>query len=250
MLAESVVHDYKGRARFVSENYGESELAKRFGVTFYPVIFVDDVLVATPKDFYNMDPKAGGKYIPFKTAESHERFRADLSRMIDLILAGKKGAARAEAEPGKMQAAASVPAFSLTDLEGRSLSRKDLSGRVVVVEMWATWCPPCRGTLGWLGDLKKKYGDRIAVLALAVESEEADVRKLARELKLPLIWAMGTPERVGLFGDVSAVPTLFLFDREGSAAGAFYGAPPDLHEKAEAKLAALVPDRAGPPRRP
>lgn len=240
MLAESVVHDYRGRARFVSENYGASELAKRFGVTFYPVIFVDDVLVATPKDFFNMDPKASGRYIPFKSAESHERFRADLSRMIDLILAGRKDAARAEAAPGRMQAAASLPPVSLTDLEGRSLSRKDLAGRVVIVDMWATWCPPCRSTLGWLGELKKKYGDRLAVLALAVQSEESDVRKLARELKAPVTFAMGTPERVGLFGDVSAVPTLFLFDREGNAAGTFYGAPPDLHEKAEATLAALV----------
>lgn len=226
--------------RFVSENYGESELAKRFGVTFYPVIFVDDVLVATPKDFFNMDPKAAGRYIPFKSAESHDRFRADLSRMIDLVLAGKKTEARAEAEPGKMAAAASLPAISFTDLEGRRLSREDLAGRVVFVEMWATWCPPCRGTLGWLGALKKRYGDRIAVVALAVQSEEADVRKLARDLNLPLTWAMGTPELVGAFGDVSAVPTLFLFDRDGRSAGAFYGAPPDLHDRAEAKLAALL----------
>jgi thiol-disulfide isomerase/thioredoxin len=240
LLAESVVHDYRGRARFVSENYGASELAKRFGVTFYPVIFVDDVLVATPKDFFNMDPKASGKYIPFKSAESHERFRADLSRMIDLILAGKKDAARAAATPGRMQSVASLPSVSLTDLEGRSLSRKDLAGRVVIVEMWATWCPPCRGTLGWLGELKKKYGDRIAVLALAVQSEESDVRKVARELKVPLRFAMGTPERVGLFGDVSAVPTLFLFDREGQSAGTFYGAPPGLHVEAESKIASLL----------
>ena len=244
------MNDFQGRAKFVSENYGESELAKRFGVTFYPVIFVDDVLVATPKDFFNMDPKAAGRYIPFQRAESHERFRADLTRMIDLILAGRKDAARAEAAPGTMQAVPSLPAISLTDLDGRALSRADLAGRVVLVEMWATWCPPCRGTLGWLGELKKRYGDRLAVLALAVQSEEAAVRKVARELKLPLTWAMGTPERVGLFGDVSAVPTLFLFDRDGRSAGAFYGAPPDLHEKAEEKIAALVPDGAGPPRRP
>ena len=244
------MNDFQGRAKFVSENYGESELAKRFGVTFYPVIFVDDVLVATPKDFFNMDPKAAGRYIPFQSAESHERFRADLTRMIDLILAGRKDAARDEAAPGSMESAPSLPAISLTDLDGRALTRADLAGRVVLVEMWATWCPPCRGTLGWLGELKKRYGDRLAVLALAVQSEETAVRKVARELKLPLTWAMGTPERVGLFGDVSAVPTLFLFDRDGRSAGAFYGAPPDLHEKAEERIAALVPDAAGAPRRP
>ena len=53
---------FGGRARFVSENYGDSELAKRFGVTRYPAIFVDDVLVATPNDFgfYGKDDKGEG----------------------------------------------------------------------------------------------------------------------------------------------------------------------------------------------
>ena len=240
MLAESVVADYKGKARFVSENYGDSQLARRFGVTFYPVIFVDDVLIATPKDFYNENQNAKGRYIPFKSAASHERFREDLTRMIDLVLAGKKDAARAEAAPGKMETVAALPAITITDLDGRRLSREDLAGRAVLVEMWATWCPPCRGTLGWLGELKKRYGDRLAVVAVAVQSEEPNVRKLAEELKLPLTWAMGTPELTQAFGDISAVPTLFLFDREGKAAGAFYGAPPTLHGEAEARLAALL----------
>ena len=51
---------------------------------------------------------------------------------------------------------------------------------------------------------------------------------------------MGTPELVRAFGDVSAVPTLLVFDREGRSAGAFYGAPPGLHAEAEAKLAHLL----------
>jgi thiol-disulfide isomerase/thioredoxin len=240
LLAQSAVQDFKGRARFVSENYGDSKLAKRFGVTMYPAIFVDDVLVATPTDFYNMDERATGRYIPFKSAAAHERFRADLSRMIELTLAGRKDAARAEAAPGKASTVAELPAFSIMDLEGRRLSREELAGRVVLVEMWATWCPPCRGTLQWLGELKKRHGDRLAVVALAVQSEEAKVRKLTGELELPLRWALGTPEVVRTFGDVSAVPTLFVFDRAGKAAGVYYGAPPELHAQAEAKLATLL----------
>jgi thiol-disulfide isomerase/thioredoxin len=239
-LAQSVVQDFHGKVRFVSENCGDSQLAKRFGVNFYPVIFVDDVLVATPKDFYNVDSKATGRYIPFQSAASHEHFRADLSRMIELILAGKKEAARANASPGEMKAAAALPAITITDLDGKRLSKEDLAGRVVLVEMWATWCPPCRGTLGWLADLQKRYGDRLAVVAFAVQSEEAQVRKLVGELHLPLVWAMGPPEVVRDFGDVTAVPTLFLFDREGRSVASFYGAPPTLHAEAEARLASLL----------
>lgn len=238
-----MVQELGGKARFQEENYGDSELAKRFGVKRYPAIFVDDVLVATPKDFgfYGQGEGEGtGRYAPVRSAESHERFRKDLARMIDLILAGRKDAARAAAAPADSGEIAQLPDVRITDLDGKTLSRQDLAGRVVLVELWATWCPPCRGTLTWLGELKRRHGDRVAVVAIAVESGEADVRKLAGELNLPFTWTMGTPEMVRAFGDVSAVPTLLVFDSEGRAAGAFYGAPPGLHAEAEAKLASLV----------
>ena len=62
--------------------------------------------------------------------------------------------------------------------------------------------------LAWLGELKKRYGDRLVVVALALESEQANVRKLAADMGLPLTWAMGSPEVARAFGDISAVPTL------------------------------------------
>jgi len=212
-------------------------------VTRYPAIFVDDVLVATPNDFgfYGRGAKEeGGRYAPLKSAAAHQRFRADLTRMINLVLAGRTDAARAQAAPAKSGEIAAFPAVTLQTLDGKRVTRADLSGKVVLVEFWATWCPPCRGTLGWLGEVKKRYGDRIVVLAVAVESQEPDVRKLTKSLDLPLVWAMGSPEVARSFGDISAVPTLFLFDRSGRTAGAFYGAPPELHPQAEARVASLL----------
>jgi thiol-disulfide isomerase/thioredoxin len=242
LLAQSVVAEFGGKARFVSENYGDSRLAKRFGVTHYPAIFVEDVLVATPSDFgfYGKgEAQEGGRYAPLKSAASHERFRADLTRMINLLLTGRKEDARAAAASAETPAVAALPAVSITDLEGRTLSRDDLKGRVVLVELWATWCPPCRSTLHWVGDLKKRWGDRLAVIAIAVESDDAKVRRVVGELGLPVTWVIGTPDLVRAFGDVSAVPTLLLFDKTGRSAAAFYGAPPTLHAEAEAKLAPL-----------
>ncbi len=238
-----MVQGFGGKARFVEENYGGSTLAKRFGVTRYPAIFVDDVLVATPNDFgfYGKGEKeGGGRYAPLQSVAAHERFRSDLARMIDLILAGRVEDARAQAAPAKEAGVAALPEVTLTGLDGRLLSRADLAGRVVAVELWATWCPPCRGTLGWLGGLKRHYGDRLTVVTIAIQSEEADVRKLSGELGLPFIWTLGTPEIVRAFGDVSAVPTLLLFDRDGRAAASFYGAPPTLHAEAEAAVAKLL----------
>ena len=119
------------------ENHGQSELAKRFGVDRYPAIFVDDVLVATPSDFGFYGKAKGtaeGRYAPIKSAASHERFRADLSRMIGLILSGNKETARAQAAPAKSEGIAALPAVTITDLDGKALTRADLAGRPVLVD--------------------------------------------------------------------------------------------------------------------
>ncbi len=212
-------------------------------MTRYPAIFVDDVLVATPNDFgfYGNSGGQGGRYSPWvRNAASQERFRADLTRMVDLLLTDRKAEAQAQAASAEPDQIAEFPSVTFTDLNGKSLTRKDLAGRVVLVEIWATWCPPCRPTLSWLGELKKRHGDRIAIVTVAVESAEADVRKTVGDLNLPFIWTMGTPETVRALGDVSAVPTMLLFDREGRTAATFFGAPPSLHAEAEAKIASLI----------
>jgi thiol-disulfide isomerase/thioredoxin len=183
-----VARSFGGRARFVVENYGDSELARRNGVTRYPAIFVGDVLVATPKDFgfYGKGEGEGaGRYAPLRSAASHDRFRADLTRMVELILAGRRQEAAAGGVTAGGGEIAALPALVLTDLAGRPITRADLAGRVVLVEFWATWCPPCRGTLAWLGEMKKRHGDRVVVLAPALESDEADVQEMAAGLSRP-----------------------------------------------------------------
>ncbi len=236
--------------RFVVENYGDSELATRFGVTRYPAIFVDDILVATPKDFGFYGKGEGenaGRYAPWRDARSHERFRNDLARMLQEVLDGKRDVLRSDhagsiaAAESRALALVTLPEFSIPALDGSLLASAKLSGRPVLVEFWATWCPPCRGTLVWLGELEKRYGNRLEVVALAIESDRADVQKVVAGLGLPLHWAMGSPDLARQFGDLSAVPTLFLFDTAGHTREVFYGAPPDLHQRVERALARLLP---------
>lgn len=205
----------------------------------YPAIFVDEILVATPKDFgwYGKGEGEGeGRYAPLKSAQSHERFRGDLAKILRLTLAGRTADARAVAPSQRAVQIAELPALDIRDLAGKPLTKADLAGRVVLVEFWATWCPPCRGTLAWLGELKKRHGEKVAVVAVAIESDASNVHQMMRELNLPLIATMGTPELARSFGDISAVPTLFVFDRRGKTAGVFYGAPPSLHAEAEAVI--------------
>jgi glyoxylase-like metal-dependent hydrolase (beta-lactamase superfamily II) len=227
------VQQFGPRAKFIVENYGDSKLARRFGVTRYPAIFVNDILVATPSDFgfYGAgQSKSGGRYAPLKSAESHARFQADLTKVIRLVLAGRGDAARAAVPAQPAAAIAALPELHANDIDGKPVTKASLSGRVVAVEFWATWCPPCRGTLEWLDDAKKKYGDRLEVVTIAVESEPKAVKELLGRRTINL---MATPEIGRAFGDVSALPTLFVFDRAGKTAGVFYGAPPGAHAAAE-----------------
>jgi thiol-disulfide isomerase/thioredoxin len=238
-----VAQEFGGKVRFVEENYGDSELGRRFGVRRYPAIFVDDVLMATPKDFgfYGKGEGAGaGRYTPWLNAASHARFQADLRKVIGLVLAGKKADARAAAQPSSEAEIASLPAIPLRGLGGETLAPADVAGQVVVLEVWATWCPPCRGTLSWLGTLQQRHDAALRTVAVAVQSDEDEVRKTARSVTAPLFWTMATPELARALGDVTTVPTLFVFDRAGRTKLVRYGATPDLHTEVEREIAALL----------
>jgi thiol-disulfide isomerase/thioredoxin len=243
LLVQDVAAKYPGQVTFVTENFGASRLADKFGVKGYPAVFVDDVLVAAPREFgYFGEVEGTGRYAPWRNAASQEKFKADLARMINLILAGRKDIVSREHPnpPGSSQELATLPRFKLTDLSGKPLHREDLAGRVVLVEFWATWCPPCRSTLEWLGELQRKHGDNLAILALAVESPEEQIRSTVASLSPDLHWAITDAPTAQSFGDITAVPTLFLFDRSGKTSRILYGAPPDLHTQVERTLDTLL----------
>ena len=243
MLVQEVAAKYPGKVTFASENFGASKLADRYGVKGYPAVFVDDVLVAVPRDFgYFGEVEGTGRYAPWRNAENQAKFKADLVRMVDLILAGNKDVVSQQyaATGSTTHELTALPAFKLTDLAGHPLTREQLAGRVVLVEFWATWCPPCRSTLQWLGELKQRYGDKLTVLALAVESPQDQVASTVNSQSPELKWAVADAPTAAAFGDITSVPTMFIFDSSGKTARVLYGAPPDLHPQAEATLKQLI----------
>ena len=134
-----MVHGYGDRAEFVEENFSESLLAKKFGIKFYPAVFVNEVLIAKPSDFFGNQT---GRYIPWREPKNQEKFRADLTRMIEIAFKGggelaKQGVTPDASTPSSIS---EMPAFSLTDLTGKAIDARSLLGKVTVVEFWAEWC--------------------------------------------------------------------------------------------------------------
>ena len=242
MLVRDIAKEFGTGVKVSVEEYGSSGMATRFGVRRYPVVFVDDVLFARPKDFGfgGADDVSGGLYVPWLDPANQRRFKDDLRRTVTRRLAGEKVAGldvadvTSGADPS--DGPPTLPSIDLTDISGRPLDARALTGRPVVVEMWATWCPPCRSTMAWLNTLQKQYGDRATVIAIAVDSKADDVRTIAAALKPNYRIVMGTPEVIKAFGAVAAVPKLIVFDKQGRRSQVLYGAPPDLHKQIQAAV--------------
>jgi thiol-disulfide isomerase/thioredoxin len=66
---------------------------------------------------------------------------------------------------------ATLPSLALNDINGQTIDPARFAGRAVVVELWATWCPPCKSTMAWLPSLQSQYSGRAVVLAIAVDSD-------------------------------------------------------------------------------
>jgi thiol-disulfide isomerase/thioredoxin len=109
-----------------------------------------------------------------------------------------------------------APAFQVNDLEGRPLSLAEAKGKIVLLNFWATWCGPCRAEISDLVDLQKRYADKLEIIALATDEEDADeVRRFVLKSGINYRVAMA-PDSVRLeYGGIAALPTSFVIDSQG-----------------------------------
>ena len=129
---------------------------------------------------------------------------------------------------------APAPAWKLLDLDGKEVSSDNFKGKVLIVDFWATWCPPCREEIPGYAELQKKYGaDGLVVIGISVDSKgAAAVKKFADKFPVPYQVLMADDKVVTAFGGMDAIPTTFLIDREGIIRDRKVGAvPPAEYEK-------------------
>lgn len=121
--------------------------------------------------------------------------------------------------------------FTLPELDGKKHSLDEWQGKVIVLNFWATWCPPCREEIPLLVDLQKKYGaDGLQVIGVAIDNRTAVLLyRQSAGINYPIL--MGddnTLQLVARYGNSSgSLPFSVLIDRSGSIAlrklGAFSG---------------------------
>jgi thiol-disulfide isomerase/thioredoxin len=112
-----------------------------------------------------------------------------------------------------------VEPFTITDLNGTRRSSADWKGKVVLVNFWATWCPPCLAEIPDLIALQNKYRDQLVVIGISEDEIPPDqVKRFADDRQINYPIAMTTPELQTRFTGIVALPTTFVLDPEGRIA--------------------------------
>jgi thiol-disulfide isomerase/thioredoxin len=122
-----------------------------------------------------------------------------------------------------------APDFTLKDMDGKSVQLVDSRGRVVIVDFWATWCPPCQAEIPHFIELYDDYANQgLEILGISLDrSGEQVVRPFVQEFAINysvLVEGEQSPVQVAQeFGGVVGIPTTFLIDRQGRIYKKFVG---------------------------
>jgi peroxiredoxin len=135
---------------------------------------------------------------------------------VSLVIAGRTGAVRAEA-PAAPELGRPAPDFTLPDLAGKPVRLTAFQGKkVVLINFWATWCPPCREEMPTLERIARARRDALEVLGVNIDSGgPAKVRAFVRELGISFPILLDPDLAVGKLYRLRGLPSSFVVDREG-----------------------------------
>lgn len=131
-----------------------------------------------------------------------------------------------------------APDFELTTLDGTTISLSEQRGKIVLINFWATWCPPCRAEMPEINAVAQAHPNQLIVLAVNNAEDEARVRQFVSEFQLTFPILLDRDGMVAEKYNVLGLPTSFFVDRDGIVRAATMGAMSRTY--IEAQIAALT----------
>jgi peroxiredoxin len=107
-----------------------------------------------------------------------------------------------------------LPAFVFRDLSGKEVSSERFRGKVLLVDVWATWCQPCKQEMPWFQELYEEYGQQgLDVVGISIDVTAQAAARFAEQygIRYTLLHHPAVMQEWGLLG----LPTTFIVDREG-----------------------------------
>lgn len=147
--------------------------------------------------------------------------------------------------PGGLSAErnAAAPDFALKDLSGRNISLSDHKGKVVLLEFWATWCPPCKASVPALIELNRKYGQKgLVVIGVSIDTDSDALEKVkqfaaAHNINYPVLLA---DEVVQKAYDITSIPTTILIGKDGKVVDVYKGYSEELDKTLSVQIGKLL----------
>lgn len=133
-----------------------------------------------------------------------------------------------------------APDFSMTSLDGKKLTRDSLKGKVVILDFWATWCPPCRAAIPHLVEIHKKYRDQgLVVVGISLDrGGKEEVADFAERNHIDYDLVMGVNNSIlKNFGDVSSIPTIIILNRKSEIIFKAVGFNSEIAQTIDSKVA-------------
>jgi cytochrome c biogenesis protein CcmG/thiol:disulfide interchange protein DsbE len=137
-----------------------------------------------------------------------------------------------------------APDFSITSFDGESITLSDLRGQVVIINFWASWCPPCREEAQYLEQTWRKYKDQ-GVIFIGVDYLDTEPEALAYIEEFGITYFNGPDlgTRIAQAYNIQGVPETFYIAKNGELRGLKIGPlqPPELEQKIDELLAETYP---------
>lgn len=117
-----------------------------------------------------------------------------------------------------------APGFSMQDIDGKPLDLANYSGKVVLLDFWATWCVPCQSEIPHFIEFQNNYaGQGFQVVGISMDDGPQPVREFYQKYKMNYPVGMGTTKLAESYGGILGLPVTFLIGQDGHIAAKYVG---------------------------